>query len=568
MLKTFWRNLSIGWKFGLSLTATILLFLTACSFVFFEMKTVEENVNEMSKHGTRRVQITEMGSLFTLKDLSVSNYIIYKDERSQKEFQDQSKQFIDIANSIKPSLTTDEEQQLFNKIMENDRKINELFQKKIVPYVKYDKRPEYLSTRRDSESIRNETIDKMEQLKELIKAERQRAEDNVINSIFSTITLLVSSIIIALLIGLLINNFIRRSVKRDMSEVINYAVEIANGNLKASGLKTDRKDEIGQLNMAMNEMGHELKDIINQVSKTTINLKEQSHELSHASHDIKEATSQVVSTMEELSAGSETQLNHSNDLVTQMGTFNETISQIHQDTETFQNSSDHVLEMSRDGQTLIGESINKMTDVHGIMTKAVERVEALAKQSKDISMLIQVIKDISEQTNLLALNAAIEAARAGEHGKGFAVVADEVRKLAEQVSKSVTEITDIINGIQVNTDEVVESLHNGFDHVVDGRSLVNSTGETFENILRSISELVSGLELVSKDLGTIVSHSNNMNQFIKEIAAVSESSAAGIQQTTASMEEANSSMETVSANSKSLASLAGKLDQLVSRFKI
>lgn len=568
MGKRIWKNLNLGGKFGLSLGATIILFLAVSCFVFFEMQKVKDNVTEMAKHGTRRVQITEMGSLFTMKDLSVANFIIYNDERTKQEFQEKSKQFVDIANTIKPTLTTKEEQQLFNSIMEKDRKINELFQNKIVPYVKYDKRPEYLSTRRDSESIRNETIIQLEQLKEIIKKDRQDAENNVISSLHSTITLLVSSLIVALIVGLLINNIIRRSVKRDMNHVINYAVEISKGNLTTTRLNIDRKDEIGQLNVAMNDMAQELREIINQVSLTTVSLKEQSHELSHASHDIKEATTQVANTMEELSAGAETQLNQSNTMVQQMNNFNDTINDIHQQTESFQRSSDSVLEMSKDGQSLITESISKMTDVHGIMTEAVERVEALAKQSKDISMLIQVIKDISEQTNLLALNAAIEAARAGEHGKGFAVVADEVRKLAEQVSKSVTEITGIINGIQVNTGEVVESLHNGFDHVVDGRKLVNNTGETFEQILGFISKLVNGLEAISQDLSMIVTHSDQMNESIKEIATVSEGAAAGIEETTASMEETNSSMEHVAENSKSLTNLAGQLDQMVSRFKL
>src|SRR5690625_4595817 len=116
----------------------------------------------------------------------------------------------------------------------------------------------------------------------------------------------------------------------------------------------------------------------------------------------------------------------------------------------------------------MSQSVEQMKRIDLIVSNAVEQVRGLDQKSDEISKLIQVVKDIADQTNLLALNAAIEAARAGEHGKGFAVVADEVRKLAEGVTRSVLEITSIVNSIQKETDDVVSSLNNGYKEVKGG----------------------------------------------------------------------------------------------------
>ena len=121
--------------------------------------------------------------------------------------------------------------------------------------------------------------------------------------------------------------------------------------------------------------------------------------------------------------------------------------------------------MTEDGQKLINDTEQQMYKIDTIVKQAVNRVEGLNNQTREITQLVKVITEIADQTNLLALNAAIEAARAGEQGKGFAVVADEVRKLAEQVSHSVSNISTIVNNIQNETNIVTRSLVEGYEVV-------------------------------------------------------------------------------------------------------
>ena len=213
-------------------------------------------------------------------------------------------------------------------------------------------------------------------------------------------------------------------------------------------------------------------------------------------------------------------------------------------------------------------STEQMAKIDSIVHQAVKKVEGLDRHAQEISKLVGVIRDIADQTNLLALNAAIEAARAGEQGKGFAVVADEVRKLAEQVAVSVTDITDIVGNIQSESRIVTNSLHDGYKEVAEGTNQIQSTGEAFEEMSGKLGDMSSRINAISDNLSNIASSSEIMRTDIEEIAAISEESAAGIEQTSATSQQSSSSMEEVSANAQQLALLAEQLNDHVKRFKL
>lgn len=251
-----------------------------------------------------------------------------------------------------------------------------------------------------------------------------------------------------------------------------------------------------------------------------------------------------------------------------MTTFTNQVSEANDNGKVAEATSADVLKMTNEGRKLMEASTTQMQSINDVMNEAVEMVEGLDRYTNDISVLVAIIQDIAEQTNLLALNAAIEAARAGEHGQGFAVVAAEVRQLAEQSAESVTNITEIVSDVQRESGAVVESLQSGYEEVERGTEQITTTGDTFREIYQSVKQMTENIGNISTNLVEVFESNETMNDAIQSIAAVSEEAAAGIEQTTASSQETSSSMEEVARSSNQLSELAENMNEIVARFKV
>ena len=362
--------------------------------------------------------------------------------------------------------------------------------------------------------------------------------------------------------------FLLKGLLKEIPHVTNVMKQLALGNLSQAALHTKSKDEIGQLVTSTNDMNQNMRDLVSQIRTVSESVSGQSEELSQSANAVKTGSDQVVSTMQELAAGSETQANRASDLAEGMSAFTEKVQVANENGYRIEGNSKVVLNMTQAGSDLMKNSIQQMEKIYSIVHDSVKKVEGLDKHSQEISKLVTVIKEVANQTNLLALNAAIEAARAGEHGKGFAVVAEEVRKLAEQVSDSVTHITDIVSNIQYESSLVSDSLKDGYKEVEKGKTQIASTGETFGGISEAVTDMVNSITIISENLAEIATNAQQMNHSIEEIASVSEESAAGVEQTAASMQQTSSIMEEVAETSEQLANFAEELNTLVRRFKL
>ncbi|MDY0410161.1 methyl-accepting chemotaxis protein [Paracerasibacillus soli] len=359
-----------------------------------------------------------------------------------------------------------------------------------------------------------------------------------------------------------------RSISKPIKTVMKRMNDIANGDLNNEPLVTNKKDEIAQLVVATNRMTDNNRELIKEISHVSDSVSSQSEELTQSASEVREGTEQVARTMEELAQGSETQANSASNLAEMMNTFNQSVEEANNSGKQIEENSQHVLDMTAKGSQLMDTSTKQMEKIDSIVKDAVQKMEVLDKQSQEISKLVAVIRDVADQTNLLALNAAIEAARAGEQGKGFAVVADEVRKLAEQVSLSVDDITQFVTNIQTESSVVADSLGEGYKEVEQGSQQLLTTSETFQEIQEAVTEMVKNIDQVSDRLSAITAGSQEMNGSIEEIASVSEEAAAGVEETAASAEQASSSMDEIAGSSAQLAKLAENLNELVGRFKI
>lgn len=375
-------------------------------------------------------------------------------------------------------------------------------------------------------------------------------------------------IVVTLIIGGIIIFFFTNRIAKPINLVTERMDKLANRDLSLEPLQIKTKDETGKLANAMNEMQTELKKMLQQISDTSATVASTSEKLTQSTNEIKTGTAHVAATMQELAAGTESQANNATDLATAMNSFAEQIHEANEEGEKVNQHSENVLELTTQGNNLMKDSVEQMETINDIVHDALMKMESLDNQAQQISKLVTVIHDIANQTNLLSLNASIEAARAGENGKGFAVVANEVGKLSEQVSESVTEITDIVNGILEEGEVVGRSLHNGYKEVEQGKVKIETTGQTFNDIQKAIREVDDGITTISNNLAEISASSENMNKSIEDIAAISEESAAGVEETTASTQQTSSSMEEIARSSELLAETAERLQTLVQQFKL
>ena len=357
-------------------------------------------------------------------------------------------------------------------------------------------------------------------------------------------------------------------ISKNLIAIDKHVKEIAENDLSGEALQLTTKDEIGDLNKNVNQLVVHLKSIIQNLLSASKKVYEYSENLSSSSNDVRESTNQITTTIQNLAIGSESQAQHTMELSQTMNEFTVKVRTVSDNGDVVRSTSRDILNLTESGNELMQTSIEQMKKIDNVVEQSLRKVESLDTQTKEISHLVSVIKEIADQTNLLALNAAIEAARAGENGKGFAVVAGEVRSLAEQVTKSVSHITQIVTNIQNESTIVMDYLREGYMEVEQGTTQIHETGETFKHINHSVTTMVVSLDSISSNLAEMTTNSEHIQQSIEGVAAITQQTTASIEETAASIQLTNNNMEDIAKNADELAIISEELNKLVLKFKL
>ncbi|EGW37222.1 HAMP domain protein [Desulfosporosinus sp. OT] len=384
----------------------------------------------------------------------------------------------------------------------------------------------------------------------------------------SVLRLLIVIIVISLIVGAVLAIMLARHISRPLSEVTKVAQSVAGGDLNVQMPVINNRDEIGVLSRAVGEMVSSLREVIGEVLNQSESVAATSQELSAAAEEATASSEQVSDTLAQLAAGATDQAISVGDTSSVIEQLSASAQQVAANAEIVSQSSKKAAQEAELGAQQAENAIQKIEQIREVSVQTGQAVFQLGDQSKQIGQIVDVIKGIADQTNLLALNAAIEAARAGEQGRGFAVVADEVRKLAEQSSTSATQIATLIGNIQRETVRAVEVMEKGKGEVIAGVEAVNLAGNSFRTIVVEVNTVVEQIRQVAEASQQMASGTTKAVQSIESIGIIAEQSAANAQRVFTSSGEQAATMVSVSQSAEALAKLGESLELAVNKFKV
>jgi methyl-accepting chemotaxis protein len=338
----------------------------------------------------------------------------------------------------------------------------------------------------------------------------------------SNATLIVVGVVLVVVVSLL-GFLIVRSVDRGIVVMLGMIGELSSNNLAAGDAEVVSRDEIGNAILALNGLKRNLQKIMQSISDTAERVAGTSEELSSS------ASLQAQ--------GAESQNNQTTQVATAMQEMSSTVLQVSENSNKAAEASRQAAETARRGGTIVEDTLNKMHSIFESVSGTAKKIEDLGKSSDQIGRIAGVIDEIADQTNLLALNAAIEAARAGEQGRGFAVVADEVRKLAERTTTATKEISQMIKSIQNETKAAVVAMEGGTRQVEDGVNATTQAGDALKEIIQMSEQVGEMITQIATAATQQSSASEEINQNMDQIAKLVKESADSAQQSANACQE-------------------------------
>lgn len=329
-----------------------------------------------------------------------------------------------------------------------------------------------------------------------------------------------------------------------------------------------RNDEIGEMGRALQKLQQQVHDMMKTVAEASKQVAASSQQLTNSSEQSAEVSGQVADSIVNVAGSCSEQF-------TEVENASAHIETLSVNMEKFEKTLDHagnVVSSARtqadEGEHKVAGAVKQMELIEQSVSESAKVIEELGRESDKIGTIVDAISEIAEQTNLLALNAAIEAARAGEHGRGFAVVADEVRKLAEQSSESANEIAGIIGSIQNKAKSAVTVMQDGVDQVKSGVGAVNGAGTTFKDIAGMVEKVVNETKEMERIVATLSQSTSTISSAIGKISEMSRNVAGEAETVSAATEEQTATMNEIASSSRRLTEMAESMEASVEKFKI
>lgn len=380
---------------------------------------------------------------------------------------------------------------------------------------------------------------------------------------------IIINIIVSLILTIILSIFLSKKIVKPIRILVERFKELssAGGDLTQE-IKIKTGDELEILGDAVTEFISNIRSIVKQVATSSENVAGSAEGLNIIVNENKHAVEEVTIAIQSIAVGASEQAGNVNDISYSIQKIATDINNNDQKAIKINKSIDVTKSLLNNGFEAVNNQNTKTEENIVAFKKVTFAVEKLAKKVVDVENILTTITNISEQTNLLALNAAIEAARAGEHGKGFSVVADEVKNLAEGSKVAAIEISQILQEINIDAKETIKEINNADIIAKEQKIAVESTNKTFKDMTKEIEEMVENIQEMSSSFKNIGESTNIIADKIQEISSMSEENAGIAEEVSASSEEQNAAMEEIGTTAENLHVLSEKLEGIISKFNV
>lgn len=568
----FLKNLRIRSKLIVLMIVSLIASMVIGSIAIFKLTTLSQEMNTIYEEKTVPSNWISDAVVFNLRiDRIILEMTASDDLNEKKALYEEVNEGIDevlgnFAKLEKMKLTAEEKAELDNFYKQVDIFTED--QNKVFDLALANKNnAAYKLYKTKVKEPRSNMIDALENMRQLKMEQTKDINEHNASSVSSLKTLIIIIATIAAILIIAISMLIIRSIVRPMRELNEQVTALAKGDFTVKGTY-DSKDEFGQLTNSFNEMIDKLSAALHQVQDSAKLIDDTSIQLGGNVDESAGAMTHVVQSVQQITEGAETTQHKLQVNIQSIQNVTAQFELMKQHVDELNTLSQIANEAANTGTSTITANVDQMQHIRNSVEQSNDVIQTLASRISEVDQILQVITGIADQTNLLALNAAIEAARAGEHGKGFAVVADEVRKLAEQSLEAANSIGSILSTIKSDTAHSVSIMEVVLKEAHSGISTTEHTAQQFNEIVHHTENMTPRITTISSNINDIKREIDVVNDNGEELLAVSTQNAQNAELVSASTEEQSASLDEILQSSNGLTNIASDLNTTVQKFKV
>jgi len=377
-------------------------------------------------------------------------------------------------------------------------------------------------------------------------------------------------IIFVAVIVLVFTFVIQLRIIRPLGQFGKLLERLAQGELDAQmpDRYRKRRDEIGNVANSVELVGTNLRRLIGKIGESANHVAATAEQLAANANQTSRSAEHMADTISHISDDSQQQVARATEMAAAMEQVADGMTRLEDSSASISEAAVVAAEQAEQGKRTVEAVIRQMEVIHQGVNRSAEQVRMLGQRSEEIGQIVDLITQVANQTNLLALNAAIEAARAGEHGRGFAIVAGEVRKLSEQSEEFAARITELVQGIQSDTQQAVEVMNEGTSEAEAGLTMVANAGAAFQAIYESVNDVRRQIGLASEIVANMTRSTNETSEGVRQSAISARSSSEKTSSASAATQEQVASMEEIAASADWLTKISQELQEEIDKFKL